>query len=181
MPAALPGPGGGGWGLAAPLSPVPLPGLQVFRFDPRHAAWLQVASMLERRTRFHAGPLSDRLVAVAGGALLGALTSTAEEYRLAENEWRPLTPFPTPVADHAGATHKGILYVSGERRRGWEGALWGGQRVVQPRMCRGRVPPSSVPFPHRGLRGGQDPARHVQLPLPPAPLDREPADVLRPL
>ncbi|KAJ6651950.1 hypothetical protein lerEdw1_015892 [Lerista edwardsae] len=89
------------------------PSNKVFRFDPRHATWLQVASMLERRTRFHAGTLSDRLVAVGGGALLGALTNTAEEYRLAENEWRPVTPFPTPVADHAGVTHQGILYVSG--------------------------------------------------------------------
>lgn len=79
--------------------------------------------MLERRTRFCAGALSDRLVAVGGGVLLGALTTTAEEYRLTENEWRPITPFPTPVADHAGAIHKGIFYVSGERHhppcRGW--------------------------------------------------------------
>ncbi|KAF7241081.1 Kelch-like protein 13 [Varanus komodoensis] len=89
------------------------PSNKVFRFDPRHNAWLQTASMLERRTRFHAGVLNGRLVAVAGGALLGALTGTAEEYHPAENEWRPVAPFPTPVADHAGATHQGILYVSG--------------------------------------------------------------------
>lgn len=89
------------------------PSNKVFRFDPRHSTWLQVASMLERRTRFCAGALSDRLVAVGGGVLLGALTTTAEEYRLTENEWRPITPFPTPVADHAGAIHRGIFYVSG--------------------------------------------------------------------
>ncbi|XP_063001002.1 kelch-like protein 9 [Elgaria multicarinata webbii] len=89
------------------------PSNKVFRFDPRHDMWLQVASMLARRTRFHAAALNDRLVAVGGGALLGALTDTAEEYHPAENEWRPIAPFPMPVADHAGATHKGILYVSG--------------------------------------------------------------------
>ncbi|XP_053229753.1 kelch-like protein 9 [Podarcis raffonei] len=89
------------------------PSNQVFRFDPRHGSWLQVASMLGRRTRFHAGVLNDCLVAVGGGALLGTLTDMAEEYQPAENKWQPITPFPMPVADHAGATHKGILYVSG--------------------------------------------------------------------
>ncbi|XP_053137859.1 kelch-like protein 13 isoform X2 [Hemicordylus capensis] len=88
------------------------PSNKVFRLDPRHDTWLQVASMLERRTRFHAGVLNDRLVAVGGGALLGALSAAAEEYQPAENEWRPIVSFPVPVADHAGATHKGIFYVS---------------------------------------------------------------------
>ncbi|KAL8174207.1 UNVERIFIED_CONTAM: hypothetical protein K2H54_040329 [Gekko kuhli] len=89
------------------------PSNEVFRFDPRHNSWLQVASMLDRRTRFHADVLNDRLVVIGGGALLGTLTNTAEEYWPAENEWRPITPFPMPVADHAGATHKAILYISG--------------------------------------------------------------------
>ena len=70
--------------------------------------------MQGRRTRFHAGALNDRLVAVGGGALLGTLTDTAEEYHPVDNEWRTLPPFPAPVADHAGASHKGILYVAGE-------------------------------------------------------------------
>ncbi|KAH0615621.1 hypothetical protein JD844_005079 [Phrynosoma platyrhinos] len=89
------------------------PSNQVFRFDPRCNTWLQVASMQARRTRFHAGALNDHLMAVGGGTLLGTLTDTAEEYRPAENEWRSITPFPVPVADHSGATHKGILYISG--------------------------------------------------------------------
>ncbi|XP_020649052.3 kelch-like protein 9 [Pogona vitticeps] len=89
------------------------PSNKVFRFDPRQNAWLQVASMQGRRTRFHAGALNDRLVAVGGGALLGTLTDTAEEYQPVDNEWRTLPPFPAPVADHAGASHKGILYVAG--------------------------------------------------------------------
>lgn len=72
--------------------------------------------MLERRTRFHADVLNHHLVAVGGGALLGTLTNTVEEYWPAENEWRSLTPFPTPVADHAGAIHKGILYIAGEKQ-----------------------------------------------------------------
>nr|XP_034969519.1 kelch-like protein 36 [Zootoca vivipara] len=96
----------------ASWSPV-IPFLQVFRFDPRPGSWLQVASMLGRWTCFHAGVLNDCLVAVGGGALLGTLTDTAEEYQPAENKWQPIMPFPMPVADHAGATHKGILYVSG--------------------------------------------------------------------
>ncbi|KAJ7308110.1 hypothetical protein JRQ81_008618 [Phrynocephalus forsythii] len=89
------------------------PSNKVFRFDPRHNAWLQVASMRGRRTRFHVGVLHDRLVAVGGGAPPGTLTDTAEEYRPAENEWQTLPPFPAPVADHAGTSHKGILYVAG--------------------------------------------------------------------
>ncbi|XP_025021731.1 kelch-like protein 9 [Python bivittatus] len=89
------------------------PSNKVFRFDPRHNTWLQLASLLVRRTRFFAGVLNERLVAVGGGALLGTLTNTTEEYLPAKNKWWPLTPFPVPVADHAGTTHRGILYISG--------------------------------------------------------------------
>ncbi|XP_063172412.1 kelch-like protein 9 [Candoia aspera] len=89
------------------------PSNKVFRFDPCHNTWLQLASMLVQRTRFYAGALNERLVAVGGGALLGTLTDKAEEYHLAENQWQPVTPFPVPVADHAGTTHEGILYISG--------------------------------------------------------------------
>ncbi|XP_021145370.2 kelch-like protein 9 [Columba livia] len=89
------------------------PSNEVFRFDPRNTSWLQVASMLERRTRFHAGVLSDRIFAVGGGTLLGTLTRTVEWYQPADNKWQFATPLPTPVADHAGTTHKGILYISG--------------------------------------------------------------------
>uniref|UniRef100_A0A8C7E5V6 BTB domain-containing protein n=1 Tax=Naja naja TaxID=35670 RepID=A0A8C7E5V6_NAJNA len=94
--------------------------LQVFRFDPCRNTWLQLASMLVPRTRFYAGALNERLVAVGGGAPLGMPTDTAEEYRLAKNAWRLLPAFPVPVADHAGATHGGILYISGG-----EGSLLG--------------------------------------------------------
>ncbi|XP_068771120.1 endoplasmic reticulum mannosyl-oligosaccharide 1,2-alpha-mannosidase isoform X2 [Struthio camelus] len=86
---------------------------RVFRFDPRNASWLQVASMLERRTRFHADVLSDCILAVGGGTLLGNLTRTMESYQPADNKWEFAAPFPVPIADHAGTVHKGILYVSG--------------------------------------------------------------------
>ncbi|NWY50032.1 KLH13 protein, partial [Chionis minor] len=89
------------------------PSNEVFRFDPRNASWLQVASMLERRTRFHADVLADRIFAVGGGTLLGTLTCTTELYQPADNKWEFAAPFPTPIADHAGTTHKGILYISG--------------------------------------------------------------------
>ncbi|XP_053328484.1 kelch-like protein 9 [Spea bombifrons] len=89
------------------------PSNEVFRFDPRNGSWLQVAGMLERRTRFHTEVVADRIIAVGGGTLLGNLTHTAEEYQPAKNKWEFTAPFPMPVADHAGATHKGILYISG--------------------------------------------------------------------
>ncbi|XP_058015180.1 kelch-like protein 9 [Ahaetulla prasina] len=89
------------------------PSKKVFRFDPCRNTWLQLASMLVPRTRFYAGVLNERLVAVGGGAPLGMPIDTAEEYRLAKNAWRPLPPLPEPVADHAGTTHRGILYISG--------------------------------------------------------------------
>ncbi|XP_041094440.1 kelch-like protein 9 [Polyodon spathula] len=73
----------------------------------------EVAGMLEKRTRFHAGVLSDHIIAVAGGTLLGNLTNTVEEYRPTDNKWAFTAPFPLAVADHAGTTHKGILYISG--------------------------------------------------------------------
>ncbi|NXU81387.1 KLHL9 protein, partial [Oreotrochilus melanogaster] len=86
---------------------------EVFRFDPRNNSWLQVASMLERRTRFHAEVLSGHICAVGGGTLLGSLTCTVELYQPADNTWDFAAPFPMPIADHAGTTHKGILYISG--------------------------------------------------------------------
>ncbi|NXT84204.1 KLHL9 protein, partial [Zapornia atra] len=89
------------------------PSNEVFRFDPRSAAWLQVASMLQRRTRFHAAVLANRIVAVGGGTLLGTLTRSVELYQPADNTWEFAAPLPTPVADHAGTTHRGILYISG--------------------------------------------------------------------
>lgn len=88
----------------------------MFRFDPRNASWLQVAGMLERRTRFHVDVMSDHILAVGGGTLLGNLTNTMESYQPAENKWQFMAPCPMPVADHAGTTHKGILYISGERQ-----------------------------------------------------------------
>ncbi|NWR79125.1 KLHL9 protein, partial [Centropus unirufus] len=94
------------------------PSNKVFRFDPRNTAWLQVASMLERRTRFHADVLSDCIFAVGGGTLLGSLTCTVEWYQPAHNKWEFTAPFPTPIADHAGTTHEGILYISGGFSRG---------------------------------------------------------------
>ncbi|NXU48894.1 KLH13 protein, partial [Turnix velox] len=89
------------------------PSNEVFRFDPRNGSWLQVASMLERRTRFHAEVLSDRIFAVGGGTLLGTLTCTMEWYQPTANTWEFTAPLPMPVADHAGTTHRGILYISG--------------------------------------------------------------------
>ncbi|NXN99026.1 KLHL9 protein, partial [Rhinopomastus cyanomelas] len=86
---------------------------EVFRFDPRSSSWLQVASMLQRRTRFHADVLVDCIFAVGGGTLLGSLTHTVELYRPADNTWEFTAPFPRAVADHAGTTHGGILYISG--------------------------------------------------------------------
>ncbi|XP_019366003.1 PREDICTED: kelch-like protein 13 [Gavialis gangeticus] len=89
------------------------PSNEVFRFDPRNASWLQVAGMLERRTRFHVDAMSDHILAVGGGTLLGSLTNTMESYQPAENKWQFMAPCPMPLADHAGTTHKGILYISG--------------------------------------------------------------------
>ncbi|CAH2316852.1 kelch 13 [Pelobates cultripes] len=89
------------------------PSNEVFRFNPRNGTWLQVAGMLEKRTRFHADVVADRIVAVGGGTLLGNLTNTVEEYQPSENKWESTAPFPLAIADHAGTTHKGILYISG--------------------------------------------------------------------
>ncbi|KAM9176385.1 kelch-like protein 13 [Mergus octosetaceus] len=89
------------------------PSNEVFRFDPRNTSWLQVASMLERRTRFHADVLSDHIFSVGGGTLLGTLTRTVESYQPADNKWEFAAPFPVPIADHAGTVHKGVLYISG--------------------------------------------------------------------
>ncbi|XP_074871831.1 kelch-like protein 9 isoform X2 [Carettochelys insculpta] len=119
------------------------PSNEVFRFDPRDASWLQVCSMLERRTRFHADVLADRILAVGGGALLGKLTSTMEAYEPAENKWERAASFPVPVADHTGTTHKGILYVSG---RGMDSS--GRDRIL---LSRNRPVDHADPVPLRLL------------------------------
>ncbi|XP_069842591.1 kelch-like protein 9 [Dendropsophus ebraccatus] len=89
------------------------PSNEVYRYDPRSGSWLQVAGMQERRTRFHTEVIGERIIAVGGGSLLGHLTQSVEEYDPAENKWEYSAPFPIPVADHAGTTHKGIMYISG--------------------------------------------------------------------
>lgn len=71
--------------------------------------------MLERRTRFHADVLSDRIMAVGGGTLLGTLTRTVEVYQPADNKWEFTAPLPVPLADHAGTAHGGVLYIAGDR------------------------------------------------------------------
>ncbi|KAJ8413838.1 hypothetical protein AAFF_G00064360 [Aldrovandia affinis] len=86
---------------------------EVHRYDPRTESWIQVAAMLEKRTRFHSDVLSGALVAVAGGTLLGKLTASTERYSPGEDRWELAAPLPVPVVDHAGATHGGILYISG--------------------------------------------------------------------
>ncbi|XP_036607807.1 kelch-like protein 9 isoform X2 [Trichosurus vulpecula] len=90
------------------------------KFDPagqhpsnEHGTWLQVAGMLQRRSRFHGAVLGKAIVAVGGGTLLGKLTSTVEAYEPIQDTWKWLVPFPVPVADHAGTTHEGLLYIAG--------------------------------------------------------------------
>ncbi|GCB76165.1 kelch-like protein 13 isoform X1 [Scyliorhinus torazame] len=89
------------------------PSNEVYRFDPRNSSWIQVAGMLEKRTRFYVDAILDHIVSVAGGTLLGSLTNTVEEYKTEENKWEFIAPFPVAVADHTGTVHKGILYISG--------------------------------------------------------------------
>uniref|UniRef100_S4RFI1 BTB domain-containing protein n=1 Tax=Petromyzon marinus TaxID=7757 RepID=S4RFI1_PETMA len=86
---------------------------QVFRLDPRSCSWLEVAPMRERRTRFVACALNGTILAVAGGNLLGEASSSAERYSPAANAWEALRPLARPLADHAGALHRGTLFVSG--------------------------------------------------------------------
>uniref|UniRef100_A0A8C4TFA2 BTB domain-containing protein n=1 Tax=Erpetoichthys calabaricus TaxID=27687 RepID=A0A8C4TFA2_ERPCA len=117
---------------------------EVFRFDPRNGSWLQVSGMLHKRTRFHAEALADSIFSVAGGTLLGTLTNTVEEYQPMENKWNLCAPFPVAVADHAGASHKGILYISGKVQMGT--AARGTQSTV------GGTPPTQLfSFPQRSL------------------------------
>ncbi|XP_032814766.1 kelch-like protein 34 [Petromyzon marinus] len=86
---------------------------QVFRLDPRSCSWLEVAPMRERRTRFVACALNGTILAVAGRNLLGEASSSAERYSPATNAWEALRPLAWPLADHAGALHRGTLFVSG--------------------------------------------------------------------
>ncbi|XP_061406522.1 kelch-like protein 14 isoform X2 [Lethenteron reissneri] len=86
---------------------------QVFRLDPRSCSWLEVAPMRECRTRFVACALNGAILAVAGGNLLGEASSSAERYNPAANTWEALRALSRPLADHAGALHRGTLFVSG--------------------------------------------------------------------
>uniref|UniRef100_A0A8C4T7I0 BTB domain-containing protein n=1 Tax=Erpetoichthys calabaricus TaxID=27687 RepID=A0A8C4T7I0_ERPCA len=46
-------------------------------------------------------------------------TAGSAEYQPMENKWNLCAPFPVAVADHAGASHKGILYISGKVQMGF--------------------------------------------------------------
>ncbi|KAG9354482.1 hypothetical protein JZ751_001192 [Albula glossodonta] len=110
---------------------------EVHRYDPRTETWIQVAGMLQKRTRFHADVLSGALVAVAGGTMLGGLAekwgdggsflmgaggfsggktlSHLYSYLPRLKRWVPNRPLAISRCDHGMATVQDTIYCVGGR------------------------------------------------------------------
>uniref|UniRef100_A0A8D2IRN9 BTB domain-containing protein n=1 Tax=Varanus komodoensis TaxID=61221 RepID=A0A8D2IRN9_VARKO len=82
--------------------------------DPSCHAWKKIGR-LPRPVYNHCVAVIHDFVFVLGGQERFDPSGQCPSNKVS---WRPVAPFPTPVADHAGATHQGILYVSGEARCG---------------------------------------------------------------
>ncbi|XP_077480673.1 kelch-like protein 34 [Stigmatopora argus] len=91
---------------------------QAWRYDPRFECWLQVESMLQRRTKFTCC-VSDGAIYAIGGRRApphgGAPTTLAsvEFYDSEAGSWRRGAPMPGPLYGHASAGLEGNVYVSG--------------------------------------------------------------------
>ncbi|ESO06389.1 hypothetical protein HELRODRAFT_186384 [Helobdella robusta] len=84
----------------------------VVRYDPRFNVWFQVANMINKRAYFYAGLLKNRIIAVGGKFKEGSL-SAVELYDPERNVWVQGPSLPFCYHAHAGAVHKGRVYVSG--------------------------------------------------------------------
>ncbi|XP_060115965.1 kelch-like protein 13 [Heteronotia binoei] len=84
----------------------------VFRFDPRHFKWMQVASLNEKRTYLHLSALKGRLYAVGGQNALSEL-ATVECYNPRMNKWSYVAKMNEPLYGHAGTVYKDLIYISG--------------------------------------------------------------------
>lgn len=93
---------------------------QVWRFDPRFDSWQQVASMLERRSKFSCCVMDD-IIYATGGRHTGldteacASVASVEFYDLAIGAWRRGASMPRPLYGHASAVLNDCIYVSGGR------------------------------------------------------------------
>ncbi|XP_075994355.1 kelch-like protein 36 [Genypterus blacodes] len=84
----------------------------LYRYDPRLNQWSTGAPMNERRVDFHLDVVGDLLIAVGGRNDSGALSSV-EVYRPAEDCWTYAAQLPRLTYGHAGAVHRGVVYISG--------------------------------------------------------------------
>lgn len=82
------------------------------RYDPRSNTWTQGACMNHRRVDFYLGAVGDSLIAVGGRNESGALSSV-EIYHPAQDHWEMMAELPRQTNGHAGAVHKGLVYISG--------------------------------------------------------------------
>ncbi|CAL9696985.1 unnamed protein product [Knipowitschia caucasica] len=84
----------------------------LYRYDPRHNQWTKGASMNQRRVDFFLGAVGDCLIAVGGRNDSGALCSV-EVYYPTEDRWCYVAALPRCTYGHAGAVHRGAVYISG--------------------------------------------------------------------
>ncbi|XP_054644244.1 kelch-like protein 9 isoform X2 [Dunckerocampus dactyliophorus] len=83
-----------------------------YRYDPRFNAWLQIASLNEKRTFFHLCALKGRLYAVGGRNATGEI-ATVECYNLKRNQWTFVSNMMESHYGHAGTVHGDLMYISG--------------------------------------------------------------------
>lgn len=91
---------------------------QVWRYDPRFDCWLQVESMLERRSQFTCCVVGDVIYAIGGRHTqldMNTHTSVAsvEFFDMSTPAWRRGATMPRPLYGHASTVLDNSIYVSG--------------------------------------------------------------------
>ena len=102
----------------------------VHRYDPRLNTWINVKSMLTKRSYFYAcvvnvsekadgfsnadrkGNEKQFIYAIGGKNREGALSSV-ERYDLSTNSWEFVSSLPSAYYAHSGCVLKDVIYISG--------------------------------------------------------------------
>lgn len=102
----------------------------VHRYDPRLNTWINVKSMLSKRSYFYACVVNvaekvenssnkrkaneKQFIYAIGGKNRDGSLSSVERYDLSANSWEFVSSLPSTYYAHSGCVHKDIIYISGK-------------------------------------------------------------------
>ena len=88
----------------------------VHRYDPRLNTWINVKSMLTKRSYFYACVVnvSEKADGFSNADRKGnEIMSSVERYDLSTNSWEFVSSLPSAYYAHSGCVLKDVIYISG--------------------------------------------------------------------